>query len=243
MDGGSFESVRVVVLLGVGTLLWGIETIWPLRGRPAYRGRVQAVNLVLTGLVFAVNLALAGLVDMSVRAQELEIGIPRMATVPHWLMVVVGIAGLDFMAYLAHVAMHKTALGWRFHRVHHSDAHVDVTTAFRQHPGETLVRFGFQCAGVVVFGVTPLVFAIYVLLSALNAQFEHVNVCLPEPVDRTLRVIFVTPNMHKLHHSSDAMQTHSNYANIFSVWDRLFGTFVEPIRLGSIAYGIAAAPD
>lgn len=231
--------LRLALFLGIGMVLWGVESVWPLRSRPPQRQKAYGSNVVLTGLVLAVNFGLAG-VTASILAlvKDHRLGFLQVANAPGWLMALVGIAGLDFFAYLAHVAMHKTQFGWRFHQVHHSDPHVDVTTALRQHPGETLVRFGFQLAGSLVLGVSPAVFGMYIAVSALNAQLEHANICLPEKIDRLVRLLLVTPNLHKLHHSISAEEANLNYANIFSVWDRLFGTFGLPTGLGSIVYGL-----
>ena len=145
---------------------------------------------------------------------------------------------LDFSAYVAHVLLHKVPFAWRFHRVHHSDEAVDVTTAFRQHPGETLWRVLWQLPAILLLGLPLSTVAVYLALSAVNAQLEHANLRVPEPLDRLLRLLFVTPNMHKVHHSRLQPETDSNYANIFSVWDRLFGTYTRHVDFGTLRYGL-----
>ncbi|MBI4750849.1 MAG: sterol desaturase family protein [Acidobacteria bacterium] len=239
MENGLSEPVRLAVWLGMGMLLWGVESVFPLQARPSGRGRAYRVNLFLTGLTLTVNLLLAGgILWVLGQATRHQFGILQLVEGPGWVKALLGILGLDFFAYLAHVTMHKTSLGWSFHQVHHAETHVDVTTTLRQHPGETLVRIGFQLAGSLVFGVSFAVFTVYVTLSALNAQLEHVNFHLPEPIDRLVRSFWVTPNMHKLHHSSLEVHSHSNYANLFSFWDRLFGTFQPPVGLEKLTYGV-----
>ena len=241
MESGLSESVRLAMYVGVGMFLWGVESVSPLQARPSGRGRVYLMNLFLTGLTLAINLLLAGAIVWGVgQATHHRFGILHLVEGPQWIKALAGILGLDFFAYLAHVTLHKTSLGWKFHRVHHAETHVDVTTTLRQHPGETLVRIGFQLAGSLVFGVSFPIFTLYVTLSALNAQLEHVNFRLPESVDRLMRWLWVTPNMHKLHHSSLEAHSNSNYANLFSFWDRLFSTFQPPVGLEKLTYGVVS---
>ncbi|MFK4715977.1 sterol desaturase family protein [Bradyrhizobium elkanii] len=120
---------------------------------------------------------------------------------------------------------------------------VDVTTAFREHPGETLWRIGWHIAGVLVFGTPAWVLVSYLTLSALNAQFEHANIRLPERLDRWLRLVFVTPNMHKMHHSRHQPETDANYSNLLSIWDRLGGTYHRGPRFAELRYGLDGFDD
>lgn len=210
--------MRMAFLIATCALLWSLESRRPLRR--------TLPNLALAVLVVALNLALS-------------IGVAAVSgTHGGWLDAVVGIAALDLSAYAAHVALHKSALAWRFHRVHHSEPEVDVTTALRQHPGETLWRVAWQIPAVLALGLSFGVVALYVTLSTLNAQLEHANLRLPERADRVLRLLFVTPNMHKVHHSRLQRETDSNYANIVSLWDRLFGTYTPGADLNAIRYGL-----
>jgi sterol desaturase/sphingolipid hydroxylase (fatty acid hydroxylase superfamily) len=153
-------------------------------------------------------------------------------------LALLGIAGLDLSAYVAHLLLHKLPLGWRFHRVHHSELEVDVTTAFRQHPGETLWRLLWQCIGTVAFGLPFWVLPVYLSLSSLNALLEHANLRVQESVDRFLQLLIVTPNMHKIHHSRVVDETDSNYSNIFSIWDQLFGTYTRRAEYRTLRYGL-----
>jgi sterol desaturase/sphingolipid hydroxylase (fatty acid hydroxylase superfamily) len=115
---------------------------------------------------------------------------------------------------------------------------VDVTTAFRQHPVETLWRSLWQCVGTVAFGLPFWVLPVYLSFSSLNALLEHANLRVHDRVDRFLRLVIVTPNMHKLHHSRVADETDSNYSNIFSIWDRLFGTYTRRPESHTLGYGL-----
>lgn len=161
-----------------------------------------------------------------------------MLDISRWTQAVLGILALDLFGYFAHVLLHKSWFGWQFHRVHHSESAVDVTTAFRQHPGETIWRLLWQLAGIVAFGMPLWIVIIYLILSALNAQLEHANIKLNSRLDRFLRLVIVTPHMHKAHHSRDQRETDSNYSNIFSFWDRLFGTYTAEIDFRKLCYGL-----
>ncbi|HEV8430335.1 MAG TPA: sterol desaturase family protein [Pyrinomonadaceae bacterium] len=150
---------------------------------------------------------------------------------------------LDSFTYFAHVLMHKSWFGWQFHRVHHSDGEVNVTTAFRQHPGETVWRILWYVLAIATFGIPLWALLLYLAVSTLNAQLEHSNIKLWEPLDHVLRVLFVTPNMHKAHHSREQIQTDTNYSNIFSIWDRIFGTDTATVDFQRLRYGLDGFDD
>jgi sterol desaturase/sphingolipid hydroxylase (fatty acid hydroxylase superfamily) len=139
--------------------------------------------------------------------------------------------------------MHKTSLGWRFHRVHHSDKEVNVTTAFRQHPGETVWRILWYVLAIATFGIPPWVVVVYLVVSTLNAQLEHTDTRLFALLDRVLRLLLVTPNMHKVHHSREQIETDSNYSNIFSIWDRIFRTYTATVDFKRLRYGLDGFDD
>jgi sterol desaturase/sphingolipid hydroxylase (fatty acid hydroxylase superfamily) len=225
--------MRAFALLGACALLWAVESRWPLFAFGRERARHVVPNLVLAALTLLMNLAFTA----TVLPAQLDLGLWGDA-MPFWLRVVVAVAVLDFFAWLAHWLLHKMAWGWRVHRVHHSDVAVDVTTALRQHPGETLWRVAWRLPPILALGIPIPLVAIYEMLSATNALLEHSNIAVPPRVDRIVRRLFVTPNMHKWHHSRDARETDTNYGNIFSLWDRLFGTFTGQAQLARLRYGL-----
>jgi sterol desaturase/sphingolipid hydroxylase (fatty acid hydroxylase superfamily) len=228
--------LELVVLCGV---LWAVESVVPLYGYPGGRLRHGFPNVALTALLVLTNLVLSfGSAGLVAFAQERRFGSAFLHPLSPTVTVVVGVVVLDLLAYVAHVLLHKSALGWRFHRVHHCDPRVDVTTAFRQHPGETIWRIAWQLAGTLALGLPLWALAVYLVLSTTNAELEHANVRVSERLDRWLRLVVVTPHMHKVHHSRDASETDSNYSNIFSVWDRLFGTYTARTDLGGLRYGL-----
>lgn len=223
------ESERVLLLVVGCAVLWTLESAMPLYRFREHRLRRALPNIALTLLLLVTNLALS-FATATAAAGRIE--------GPLWLRVSIGVVALDFFAWIAHVLLHKIPLAWRFHRIHHSDEEVNVTTAFRQHPGETVWRVLWQLPAIVLFAIPMEIVVVYLTISAANAQLEHANVRLREPLDRFLRLFFVTPNMHKVHHSRRQEETDSNYANIFSIWDRIFGTYTRRIDFAKLRYGL-----
>ena len=140
-------------------------------------------------------------------------------------------------AYLAHYVEHNVKPFWMIHLVHHSDHKVDTTTANRHHPLESLIRLSFTLLGVFVSGTSIGVVMLYQSLSIISTQFTHANIRLSKKLDKFISYIFVSPDMHKIHHHYRLPYTDKNYGNIFSIWDRLFGTFMELDR-DKITYGV-----
>jgi sterol desaturase/sphingolipid hydroxylase (fatty acid hydroxylase superfamily) len=234
------EQTRLLALVMGCAVLWSLESVVPLYVYEKNRLRRALPNITLTVLLVLTNLVLSfATVGVSNFVVNRKVGLLfLLPTLPTWLTALLGIMALDFFTYVAHVALHKSWLGWQFHRVHHSDYEVNVTTAFRQHPGETVWRILWYGLAVALFGISPFVLVLYLTISTLNAQLEHTNIKLRESVDRVLRILFVTPNMHKVHHSREQHQTDTNYSNIFSVWDRNFGTYTSSIDFSRLRYGL-----
>jgi sterol desaturase/sphingolipid hydroxylase (fatty acid hydroxylase superfamily) len=227
------------LLLAAMVALSLVEALIPLHPRGEWGRRHLGPNVMLTLLTFATNLVfniplLLGLAWLQSRGLGLFNAFP----VPPPVKIAGSVLALDLAWYLTHVSMHHVPILWRFHAVHHSDPAVDVTTAVRQHPGESVIRYAYLTAVAFAIGAPPAGFAAYRIWSALHGQFEHANLRLPGWLDTAITVAFSSPNMHKIHHSRDASLTNRNYTNIFSIWDRLFGTFVPARRGGDVAYGL-----
>lgn len=155
-----------------------------------------------------------------------NIGLFYFFSLPLWLKLVLGVALIDFVTYWFHRMSHKVPLLWRFHRVHHSDTSVDSSTFFRAHPFELLFWFGSSniiAAGI--FGLDVMTLGVYFLVGTPFSILEHTNLRFPKWLDKSFGLIFTTPNQHKVHHEQDQHFTDSNYADIFILWDRLFGTY------------------
>ena len=162
---------------------------------------------------------------------------------PLWLYVIIGLLLLDLVgAYLAHLVEHKVKPLWMIHLVHHTDHSVDTTTANRHHPLESVIRFVFTITGVFIIGTPIGIVMLYQSLSVVISQFSHANIKLPKRVDDLISYVIVSPDMHKVHHHYVLPYTDSNYGNIFSIWDRLFGTYMTLDR-EKLVYGVDVFPD
>ncbi len=234
--------MNAAAIFAVMALIAVVELVVPLCARtPANRGRGTA-NLGLTALTLGLNWFLTS-VAASI-ALALPVQAPAAMTrlgMPFTVRLIIGIVVLDFFfGYLAHRAMHWSPTLWRVHRVHHSDPFVDVTTSYRMHPIEVLWRFLFLITPIWMLGVPTEVVVTYRLLSALNGILEHANIRLWQPLE-ALSLFWVTPNMHKVHHSRQAAETDSNYGNILAIHDRLFHTFTPADRAAAVVYGLEDA--
>jgi sterol desaturase/sphingolipid hydroxylase (fatty acid hydroxylase superfamily) len=230
---------RLVLVLGVMAALALLETLLPFRTHGRSRRDHLRANLGLTAAALVLNLALGALLAVGSEAL-VGSGVGLLAR-SHWpapALLAITVVLLDLSAYAAHRLMHRSPAAWRVHRVHHADPLVDVTTSYRQHPAETLLRFVFIAAPAWALGLPAWAVAAYRSLSAVNALLEHANVRLWQPLDGLLSLVFVTPNMHKVHHSRRPVETDSNYGNILAIYDRLFGTFTPSARAGEIEYGL-----
>lgn len=197
-------------------------------GRRLQRWRTNLGLVAVDALVVRLGFPLAA-VGAAVLAQERGWGLLNALDVPRWLAVAVALVILDLAIYAQHVAFHKVPVLWRLHRVHHCDVELDATTGLRFHPIEIALSMAFKIALVIALGAPAVAVIVFeVGLNAL-AMFNHANVRLPERIDRVLRRLVVTPDMHRVHHSIHRDETDSNYGFNLSVWDRLFGTYrAEP---------------
>jgi sterol desaturase/sphingolipid hydroxylase (fatty acid hydroxylase superfamily) len=217
-----------------------IEAIVPLHKRKAWGWRHLLPNLFVAVITFATGallniVLLIGLVQLQIH----RIGLfNTLSPVSPWLEIFAVVLVLDFSWYLTHVSLHKSRYLWRFHATHHSDLAVDVTTTYRQHPVESLVRYAYLAVFACAVGASPAAFAFYRLWTVFAGQAAHANVRLPQRLDTVISYLTMSPMMHKVHHSRDPRFTDSNYSQIFSVWDRLFGT-CTPAKYGrDITYGL-----
>jgi sterol desaturase/sphingolipid hydroxylase (fatty acid hydroxylase superfamily) len=229
----------VGAILAAMALIALVETVVPLHARNRWGWFHLGPNLALTFITFGTNLFMNSALILSLTwTYSNRVGLLRGVAIGGLAEVMVVVVALDFAFYAAHVAMHKNALLWRFHCVHHSDPHVDVTTTIRQHPGEGVIRYVAMAAVAIPLGASPAAFAIYRSWSVLNGLLEHCNLRLPRGLDTLLSWLTSTPNMHKIHHSRRPQETNTNFSNIFSIFDRLFQTFT-PSRMGlNIEYGL-----
>jgi sterol desaturase/sphingolipid hydroxylase (fatty acid hydroxylase superfamily) len=227
----------VLFLIVAMALVSVIESAVPFFDKD-WRRRHVAPNLALTATSLGLNFVFNATVVVAVGLLGLHrVGSSQSAS-PSIANVLLAFVVLDAATYACHRSMHYLPFLWKVHRVHHSDPLVDVTTALRFHPIETAWRFVFILVPAVAFGFSPGVVAGYRAASAFMALFEHMNVKLWQPLDTVLSFVIGTPNMHKLHHSRRAVETNTNYGNILSLFDRLFGTFTPSAKAASVDCGL-----
>ena len=232
----------VVFILSFMAALAVLEGAVPLAARPVGPPGRRRANLAMTAQVLLTAFGLNAAVAAVAVALALPIGGPGLMSrlgLPVGAQLVLGIVVLDFAyGYAAHRVMHAVPRLWRIHRVHHSDPFVDVTTAYRTHPVEVAWRHLWLFATAWALGVPAAALVAFRTLSAINGILEHANLRVPPALDAALAWLWVTPNMHKVHHSRLRAETDSNYGNIFSLHDRLLGTFTPTRRGLSVDYGL-----
>ena len=239
------SSHRSLILVGGITFFWLLEGALPLFLFNYKKWKHAIPNLFFTATTVIINFSLAFLLLFTADWVQINnFGIINwMPEMPLWLYILLGVVLLDFFgAYLAHYTEHKIKPLWMIHLVHHSDHKVDTTTANRHHPLESVIRFGFTLFGVLVVGAPIAIVMIYQSMSLVFTQFNHANIKIPRSVDKLLSYVIVSPDMHKVHHHNLLPYTDANYGNIFSIWDRLLGTYMHLDR-EKIVYGVDTFPD
>jgi sterol desaturase/sphingolipid hydroxylase (fatty acid hydroxylase superfamily) len=221
-----FESLQYAAFFGALVVLGLLEAVLAVRNDPASRRKRWPANFGLT----AINVLVLGALPLgSLAAADLAAargwGLLNQVALPAWLAVVAAFLLRSLTSYGIHVAMHKVPLLWRLHRIHHTDTAMDISTAVRFHPFEFVVSIPAVLAATVAFGLPPAVVLLYSLVDAAMAVFSHANIRLPGPIERGLRLVLMTPGIHRLHHAAAQPETDSNYGSILSCWDRLFGTY------------------
>jgi sterol desaturase/sphingolipid hydroxylase (fatty acid hydroxylase superfamily) len=233
--------IRLSAFIASFTLLVFAERLAPRRRRTFALRQRWAGNLGLMAVDTIVLRTVPAITAVGVAALAHAKGwglLGAIVSLPTWLDVVVSVIVLDLAIYFQHRLFHAVPALWRLHRVHHTDPELDVTTGVRFHPVEMLLSLGFKA--VVIAGLGPPVAAVLLFEVLLNAGslFSHANLRLPAPVDGLLRALLVTPDMHRVHHSSDPVETDSNFGFTLSWWDRLFGTYRAQPRAGHDAMTI-----
>ena len=235
---------------GAGLLLLLIvlaaaEAIAPLR--PFHESARRLTTNFGFGLV---NFGLTSLLPLSSLfaaswAREAGVGLFNAVAIPPLLLVLVTLAARSLLAYCLHRLFHLMPLLWRVHRVHHTDPAVDLSTGFRSHPAEILIVAAAAAALAAGLGLSPGALLAYEIAATAVFIASHANLRLPDAVDRPLRALLVTPAMHYVHHSCRRPQTDSNFGELFSVWDHLFGTHVQLAQrdLRALRAGLGDASD
>lgn len=226
----AFASIFVVMAL--------LEVLAPRRDLTAPKGRRWITNLAIVGIDSLIVRLMAqaavpiAAVAAALYAEAHGIGLFNALALPAWVEIVAAIVVLDFAIWFQHWAAHQVPVLWRLHQMHHADRDIDVTTAIRFHPIEIALSMVWKIAVVLALGAAPLAVLLFEIILNGCAMFNHANVRLPARLDRALRVVLVTPDMHRVHHSTIAREHNSNYGFNLSIWDRLFGTYTAEPEAG-----------
>jgi sterol desaturase/sphingolipid hydroxylase (fatty acid hydroxylase superfamily) len=222
--------LRLAVFLGLFALFATLETLAPRRARRLSRKGRWFTNLSMVVLDTLALRALAIVLPLlavgaAVDAGRMGWGLFNLIDWPMWTEVLLAVLILDFSIWAQHLITHKVPLFWRFHRVHHADRDFDVTTALRFHPVEILASMLLKIGLVYLIGPQALAVVLFEVILNGTAMFNHSNLALPLWLDRAVRLVLVTPDMHRVHHSIHRHEHDSNYGFALSVWDRIFRTY------------------
>jgi sterol desaturase/sphingolipid hydroxylase (fatty acid hydroxylase superfamily) len=220
-------ALRLAAFAGVLALMVFWELLGPRRHQDIGRGRrwpgnlgVVLIDTLLVRLLFPI-----AAVGIALLAEARGWGLFQALNVPVWAAVIASVILLDLAIYLQHVLFHAVPVLWRVHRMHHADLEFDVTTGVRFHPIEILLSMGIKVGVVAALGIPAVAVLIFEVLLNATSMFNHGNVRIAARLDRVLRWIVVTPEMHRVHHSVAARETNSNFGFNLPWWDRLFGTY------------------
>ncbi|MGZ5052757.1 MAG: sterol desaturase family protein [Methylobacter sp.] len=236
--------IRLSVALGIFLLMIAWEYASPRRSQQFTRKQRWPVNLGLAAFnMLIMRISLGGAAYFSaVTAAERGYGLLNLAQLPDWLAAAISLLFLDFAIYCQHIVSHKWPLLWRLHQVHHTDLEFDATTAVRFHPLEIMISMIYKVFWVVLIGATPWAVIAFEILLNGAATFNHSNVSIPPAIDKKLRWLIITPDMHRIHHSTIPVETDSNYGFSLSIWDRLCDTYTDEPKQPQTSMDIGLTP-
>jgi sterol desaturase/sphingolipid hydroxylase (fatty acid hydroxylase superfamily) len=232
------STYRLTVFGGVLVLMLILETLFPRKARTQNRLKHIATNMgivvlytILMRVLFAV-LALGAAMGVAVYAQSKGWGLLNIIDMPIWVHVIISAVLLDMAVYWQHVASHKIPMIWAFHKMHHADRDIDATSGIRFHPVEIILSMLYKMVIVLILGPHVVGVLLFEIILNGSAMFNHANVRLPLWADKIIRIVFVTPDMHRVHHSVIRKETNSNYGFNLSIWDRVFGSYIAQPQEG-----------
>lgn len=223
--------IRVTIFLTIFAVLATLESLWPRRTRQQQRSRRWFTNWSIV-VIDSICLRLLALalpllaIGAAIDAERTQTGVFHTVNWPVWLEILLAMLVLDFVIWAQHLLTHKIPFLWRLHRVHHADIDVDVSTAIRFHPIEIALSMLIKIGTVYLLGAPALAVILFEIILNGTALFNHANLRIPQRLDAVLRVFLVTPDMHRVHHSTRRDEHDSNYGFSLSLWDRIFGTYI-----------------
>ncbi|OIO69771.1 MAG: fatty acid hydroxylase [Zetaproteobacteria bacterium CG1_02_53_45] len=230
MDEPTLRLAAFLIIFGCMALAQALAPRRPLRF--GYSRWPANLGIILIDLLIVRLLFPAGAVGAALWAEVNEIGLFNVVNLPASAEIAISVITLDLIIYCQHLIFHAVPLLWRLHRVHHADCDIDVTTGLRFHPIEILLSMLIKLSVVIALGAPAAAVVIFEIILNGMAMFNHANVRLPEKADALIRLMLVTPDVHRIHHSVILSETNSNFGFNLSIWDRIFGTWQEQPRLG-----------
>ncbi|HIJ89640.1 MAG: sterol desaturase family protein [Desulfobulbaceae bacterium] len=237
-----FYAIKPYIYWGGVCIFLLAEQGFSYREPTVGRARRWLANLplsVMNGAIYHL-LYTSAIVAMILAGQEKNIGLLNVWILPEWFKIVAGILILDFSIYLWHLLTHALPFLWRFHRVHHSDLNMDVTTGNRFHLGEFLFTGLIRLAVVYTFGIGLTAYILFEIFVNLSVQFHHSSIKVAPWFERLWALLFVPPFLHRIHHSVKIRERDSNYGVTFSIWDRMLGTLTTGVVQEGIVIGIGS---
>lgn len=231
LESNAYWTLFAAALLLVG--LWEMYRPWRRVSEDLVRRWRSHALLIVTSGAITVLIYRASLVMIAVAVSHAKFGVLNRAWMPLVFRCVAGFLLLDFLSYLFHRVSHSFLPLWKIHQVHHSDPDFDLSNGFRNHPLETLITQAAYSGAIALLAPPPAAVLAAQLAAMLAAFFTHANASLPGWIDRPLRMIFVTPGMHRVHHSEEVPEQKANFGEILPWWDRLFGTYQEAPAAGN----------
>ena len=240
-----FDAYGTPILVSLFIVLFLLESRFQLRKRVQGRWKRVFINFIVSLPAFALLriLLMPAMVWLAVQNQSWQVGLNYLFEAPAAVKAVISFLLLDYSNYIWHILLHKLPILWRFHLVHHTDLDLDITTAFRFHFGELIGSVVFRGAAILLTGVSPVMVLIYEIVFEAATQFHHSNTKLPLRFEKLLNLLIVTPRMHGIHHSMIKKERDTNYAVIFSFWDRIHRTVKLNIPQDEIVIGVESYPD
>ncbi|RJX30105.1 MAG: sterol desaturase family protein [Desulfarculus sp.] len=237
--------VRMAFFFGGLAFFLLLELILPYRRPSVSKLKRWLINLGITTFnTLILRLVLgSAIVATAAYVTQQKMGVLNLVAMPYWLKLLATLVFMDFMLYIWHLLNHEVPFFWRFHRVHHTDLNMDVSTATRFHLGELAISAGIKIGLVFFLGADLLGVTIFETALVLAAQFHHSSLKVPWWFERLFWLLFVPPSMHRIHHSVKIPERNSNYGTIFSLWDRLLGTMVSRVEQGRIIIGVGGHFD
>jgi sterol desaturase/sphingolipid hydroxylase (fatty acid hydroxylase superfamily) len=235
----TLADLQPVMLVGIIIVMYTLETFIPYLAKPVNKRQHDIHNFILSFISFMINgLLSVAVLYVVVYTTDHHFGLLNMVQWPRTIEIIAAVLLMDFGSYCFHNLLHKVPFLWRFHRVHHSDLNLNTSSSLRFHPIDTMLSQGvYFCIAIPLFGISMTGFVVYGTIGLIFVIIQHSNIRFPGWMEKYGQYIFSTPGWHKIHHSDEQKFTDSHYGDIFTFWDRIFGTW-HPVSPGQINYGL-----